>query len=252
MSIVSFDLEGDFAAFKDPSVTTNQTVTVIPSKSALIGLLGALLGVKRSNSFDRLYSEDYLELFQKTAIGIRVRNQATKCTFFTNHRSLKEAKTKPYKTELLVNPKYTIYVKSTDEVNKALLDRLKDNRFVFSPMLGHAYCPARIPRFEEIRGAKQVEPRKCQVSTVFLDEIVESRGEDPGVMFGAKFGKVIVERHLHLYLEDDRLNRIVLRHFIPVPENGEASIFKITSYESRLSLAKFFALEGSSEALCLY
>ena len=151
MSIVSFDLEGDFAAFKDPSVTTNQTVTVIPSKSALIGLLGALLGVKRSQLiFDAIYSEGYLDLLKKTAVGIQVRNQATKCTFFTNHRSLKEAKTKPYKTELLVNPQYTIYVKSTDEINQDLLDRLKDNRFVFSPMLGHAYCPARIPRFEEI------------------------------------------------------------------------------------------------------
>ena len=100
MSIVSFDLEGDFAAFKDPSVTTNQTVTVIPSKSALIGLIGALLGVKRSNSFDCLYSDGYLDLLKKTAVGIQVRSQAAKCTFFTNHRSLKEAKTKPYKTEL--------------------------------------------------------------------------------------------------------------------------------------------------------
>ena len=146
MSIVSFDLEGDFAAFKDPSVTTNQTVTVIPSKSALIGLLGALLGVKRSNSiFVDMYSEGYLDLLKKTVVGIKVRSHGGKCTFFTNHRSLKEAKTKPYKTELLVNPKYTIYVKSTDEVNQALLERLRDNRFVFSPTLGHAYCPARIP-----------------------------------------------------------------------------------------------------------
>ena len=252
MSIVSFDLEGDFAAFKDPSVTTNQTVTVIPSKSALIGLLGAMLGVKRSNSFDCLYSEDYLDLLKKTSIGIQVRSQAAKCTFFTNHRSLKEAKTKPYKTELLVNPKYTIYIKSTDEVNQALLERLKDNRFVFTPMLGHAYCPARIPRFKEIHGAKQVEPRKCQISTVFLDETVESHGSDPGVMFGAKSGKVIVERHLHLFIEDDCLKRIVLRHYIPVPESGNASIFKISSYESGLAIAKFFAHEGSSEALCLY
>jgi CRISPR-associated protein Cas5h len=266
LSIVSFDLEGDFAAFKDPSVTTNQTVTVIPSKSALIGLLGAILGVKRSNSiFGDMYSEGYLDLLKKTAVGIKVvRSQAAnasikdrggsfmKCTFFTNHRSLKEAKTKPFKTELLVNPKYTIYVKSTDDVNQALLERLRDNRFVFSPTLGHAYCPARISRFGEICGANQVEPRKCQISTVFLDETIESHSSDPGVIFGAKFGKVIVERHLHLYVEDDCLKRIVLRHYIPVPENGNASIFKITSYESKLSLAKFYALEGSSEALCLY
>ncbi len=143
MSLVSFDLEGDFAAFKDPSVTTNQTVTVIPSKSALMGLIGALLGVKRSNSFDCQYSEGYLDLLKKTAVGIQVRSQATKCTFFTNHRSLKEAKTKPYKTELLVNPKYTVYVKSTDEINQDLLDRLKDNRFAFSPMLRACLLPGK-------------------------------------------------------------------------------------------------------------
>ncbi|MCL4430573.1 MAG: CRISPR-associated protein Cas5 [Chloroflexi bacterium] len=255
MSIVSFDLEGDFAAFRDPSVTTNQTVTVIPSKSALIGLLGALLGVKRSNSFDRLYSEDYLDLLKKTAIGIKVRNQATKCTFFTNHRSLKEAKTKPYKTELLVNPQYTVYVKSTDEVNQALLDRLKDNRFVFSPTLGHAYCPARIPQFREISGVKEVEPEDLRVSTVFLDEVVESRNRNPGVQFEQISGfpaKVLVERHLHHYNAECSTKSIVLRHIVPVPENGKNSVLEITDYESALSLAKFYSVEGSEQALCLY
>ena len=98
MRIVSFDLEGDFAAFKDPSVTTNQTVTVVPSKSALIGLIGALLGVKRSNSiYDGIYSEEYLNLFKSTSVGIKLRNNPEKLTYYTNHRSLKEAKTKPFK-----------------------------------------------------------------------------------------------------------------------------------------------------------
>jgi CRISPR-associated protein Cas5h len=270
LSIVSFDLEGDFAAFKDPSVTTNQTVTVIPSKSALIGLLGAMLGVKRSNSFDCLYSEGYLDLLKKTAVGIQVRCQAAnpvqvsaekhiplggKCTFFTNHRSLKEAKTKPYKTELLVNPKYTVYVKSTDEVNGALLDRLKDNRFVFSPMLGHAYCPARIPQFREISGIVAVEPQNRLVSTVFLDEVIESKSSNPGTSFFqyADFpAKILVERHLHHYMAGDSLKGIVLRHYIPVPEDNKASVIQIDSYESTLSLAKFYAIEGSKEALCLF
>ena len=138
--------------------------------------------------FDCLYSEGYLDLLKKTAVGIQVRSQAAKFTFFTNHRSLKEAKTKPYKTELLVNPQYTVYVKSTDEVNQALLDRLKDNQFVFSPMLGHAYCPARIPRFSEIVGVKEVEPEGLHVSTVFLDEVVESKSRNPGVQFDLILG----------------------------------------------------------------
>ena len=254
MSIVSFDLEGDFAAFKDPSVTTNQTVTVIPSKSALIGLLGALLGVKRSHSiFGDMYSEGYLDLLKKTAVGIQVRSQAAKCTFFTNHRSLIEPKTKPFKTELLVSPQYTIYVKSTDDINQALLDRLKDNRFVFSPMLGHAYCPARIPRFREISGVKEVEPRRSQVSSVFLDEVAESKSSNQGVIFEAGLSaKIIVERHLHLYVIDNVLKRAVLRHYIPVPQNGESSILEITHYDPRLSLAKFYSVEGSEQALCLF
>jgi len=258
LSIVSFDLEGDFAAFKDPSVTTNQTVTVIPSKSALIGLLGAILGVKRSNSiFEGIYSEDYIDLFKKTSVGIKVRNQVAKCTFFTNHRSLKEAKTKPYKTELLVNPKYTIYVKSTDEVNQALLERLRKNQFMFSPTLGHAYCPARIPSFQEILGAKQIEPNDIQVSTVLLDENLESKSPNPGVeieQFGEFPAKVIVERHLHHYISGDSLKQLVLRHYIPVPENGKNSLITISSYESNLSLTKFYTFEGAEqeEALCLY
>jgi CRISPR-associated protein Cas5h len=249
-------LEGDFAAFRDPSVTTNQIVTVIPSKSALIGLLGAMLGVKRSNSiFEGAYSEGYLDLLGKTDIGIKVRNHADKCTFFTNHRSLKEAKTKPYKTELLVNPKYTVYVKSTDEVNQALLDRLKDNRFVFSPMLGHAYCPARIPLFREFSDVKEVEPEELHVSTVFLDEVVESKSRNPGVQFEQISGfpaKVLVERHLHHYATKSSTKSIVLRHFIPIPESGKESVLEITKYTSALSLAKFYSIEGSEQALCLF
>lgn len=256
MSIVSFDLEGDFAAFKDPSVTTNQTVTVIPSKSALIGLLGALLGVKRSNSiFADMYSEGYRDLLKKTAVGMKVRSQVAKCTFFTNHRSLKEPKTKPFKTELLVNPQYTVYVKSTDEVNQALIDRLKDNQFVFSPTLGHAYCPARIPKFKELSGIKEVEPEDLHVSTVLLDEVIETKSKNPGVRFEDIPGfpaKVMVERHLHHYIAGDSLKRVVLRHFIPVPESGKGSVIEIERYDSCLSLAKFYSVEGSEQALCLF
>jgi CRISPR-associated protein Cas5h len=254
LSIVSFDLEGDYAAFRDPSVTTNQTVTVIPSKSALIGLLGALLGVKRSHSFDCLFSEDYLDLLRKTAVGIKVRSPAVKCTFFTNHRSLKEAKTKPYKTELLANPKYTVYVKSTDEVNRALLERLADNRFVFSPMLGHAYCPAMIPRFEELYNAKEVDPEEVSTSCVLLDELMESKSRNSGVKFGFSDSstKVIVERHLHHYYSGESLKGSVLRFYIPVPENDKSSVIEISKYTSALSLAKFYSVEGSDQALCLF
>jgi len=236
-------------------VTTNQTVTVIPSKSALIGLLGALIGIKRSYTFDSLYNEDYTNLLEKTDVGIQVRSQVAKCTFFTNHRSLKEDKTKPYKTELLINPKYTIYVKSTDEVNNVLLDRLKNNQFVFSPMLGHAYCPARIPWFKEILGAKEVDPEDKLIFTVILDEVLESKSRNPGIQFDKHPdfpAKVLIERHLHHYVAENSIKRVVLRHYIPVPENGKTSVLDIDNYDSSLSLTKFYSIDDSDQALCLF
>jgi CRISPR-associated protein Cas5h len=256
LSIVSFDLEGDFAAFRDPSVTTNQTVTVIPSKSAVIGLIGALLGIRRSNSiFDGLYSQSYFELLKTTAIGIKVRNHPKKWTFFTNHRSLKEAKTKPFKTELLVSPSYTIFVKSTDETNRVLLERLEGNNFVFSPTLGHSYCLARIHRYQKIDGAKEVQPSGRCISTVFLDEVVESNSGNSGVCFERSMkspAKIIVERHIHHYFKGDTMKRTVLRHFIPIPIDNISSYVTIDSYDTRLSITKFYAIDDSGEALCLY
>jgi CRISPR-associated protein Cas5h len=256
LSLISFDLEGDFAAFKDPSITTNQTVTIIPSKSAIIGLVGALIGIKRSNSiFDNIYCEDYLRLLKKTSIGIKVRYQPEKFTFFTNHRSLKEAKTKPFKTELLINPAFTIFVKSTNEVNQELFERLKENNFIFSPTLGHSYCLARIPRFQKIDRIKEVEPSGKIVSTVFLDEVIECNSRNSCVTFDSSDrlpAKIMVERHLHHYLNDNSLKRTVLRHFIPIPVANENSCVQISSYNSRLSIAKFYAVNDSEEALCLY
>jgi CRISPR-associated protein Cas5 subtype I-B len=255
LRIVSFDLEGDFAAFRDPSVTTNQTVTVIPSKSAIIGLIGALLGVQRSDSiFDDIYSARYLDLLKNTLIGIMVKSEPVKLAFFTNHRSLKEAKTKPFKTELLVNPCYTIFVKSTDDVNNALLERLNGNSFVFSPTLGQSYCFARIPSFTKIDDVKEVKPDDRVVSTVFLDEVVESNGGISGVKFDTNGvpTRVVVERHLHHYFKSDSLKRTVLRHFIPVPVDSVRSSVRLFHFDSRLSLAKFYAFDDSEAALCLY
>ena len=48
------------------------------------------------------------------------------------------------------------------------------------------------------------------------------------------------------------MKRIVLRHYIPVPENDKNSVVQINAYESSLALAKFYAVEDSEEALCLY
>src|SRR5690606_997359 len=119
MLISSFILSGEFAAFKDPSVTTSQIVYNIPSKSSIIGIVAAMLGIKRSHTFDQLYSIDFVDLLSKIQVGVQLLSEPRKITYYTNHRSLKQSKTKPFKKEVLQHPNYRIFLASKQ---KELID----------------------------------------------------------------------------------------------------------------------------------
>lgn len=246
-SIISFRVSGEFAAFRDPSVTSNQTVYYIPSKSAVIGLLGAILGVERDHSLGEIYSRDYIELFKKTEIGLELESDPRKISFFTNHRSLKEPKTKPFKTEVLVSPSYRIYVKTDDSLSDALYAALKENDFKYPPYLGHAYCPARISdmKLQEIAA---FTGHKFETSSVILDE-----SETYNTRFSVTAeplnddSRIIIERHLHHFFENEQLERRVLRHWIPA--RGSAYEVKVTE---KPKLSSYYSLQDVGKVVCFY
>ena len=244
MKLITFRISGDFAAFRDPSVTTNQTVYYIPSKSAVVGILGAIIGVRRSDTLDEIYGEEYQEFFKNTKIGIQFESVPSKVSFFTNHRSLKEPKTKPFKTEVLENPRYTIYVSTDDESSKKLVNALKKQEFEFSPYLGHAYCPATISDFEEIE-AEKIESKGEKTKCVVLDE---SETYNPNFEFKHEMiteGSVIIERHIHHYFDDEKFDGRVLKHWIPT-ENSEFEIKK----DSKRGLSSFYKI--GEYVVCIY
>jgi len=256
LNVVSFDIEGDFAAFRDPSVTSNQTVCTIPSKSAIIGLTGALIGLKRSNAINELYCQEYLDLLRDTLVGIKVRTSPRKVSFFTNHRSLKEAKTKPFKTELLIAPRYTVYVKTRENIAQKLLEVLEERSFKYCPTLGHVYCLARIPSYRK-HEASEVEPDSRWISSVILDEAPETEGKGESMYeFGPSIKggpvRLMLERHLYHYFRNSNLEKRVRRHWIPIPVGVEESRFRLF-LRQRPSLVKFLMLDGwEDEAVCLY
>lgn len=245
MKILSFALSGSFAAFRDPTVTSNQNVYYIPSKSAVIGILGAMIGIPRSLSLGEIYGKEYRNFFGAVKIGISLENEPTKITLFTNHRSLKEPKTKPFKTELLESPKYTIYVSSTDENLKKLENAISSNKFAYSPYLGHAYCPALISDLRKYDAA-ETDPRDKITKCVILDESEPYRG-DFSMRVGSAVGtdhKIIIERHLHHYIKNDVLERIVLKHWIPI--NSQCKIDRL----SKTTLSTFVEIDDG--IICMY
>jgi CRISPR-associated protein Cas5h len=246
--IISFRLTGQFAAFRDPSVTSNQTVYYVPSKSAVIGLLGAMIGVDRdNNSLGLLYGNKYIDFFLKTSIGIRFECEPRKITYFTNHRSFEKATMKPYKKELVQNPQYRIFIfidNGYQEFN-AIRTSIFENKFVYSPYLGHAYCPAMISE-PEIHQTEVVNPEDEITTCVILDE---SDGSKPDSVFEIAPEKhessVMIERHLHHFNANHRLEQRVLKYWIPV----NFSSYRIEGDDER-KLSRFYRIDN--EVVCMF
>ena len=259
MNILSFRLTGQFAAFKDPSVTSNQTVYYIPSKSALIGLLGAMIGIERdNNSLGLLYGNNYMNFFSKIRIGIRCEFQPRKITYYTNHRSLIKATMKPFKKELVENPQYRIFVLVNNNEDTEF-DKLKtsifENRFTYSPYLGHAYCQALVsdPKIEN--AIEVVNPEDTVTSCVILDESPDSDKNDPGLILSSDLNirplsekaSIIIERHLHHFYRNNQLEQRVLKHWIPV----NSASYRIRRIGIR-NLSNFFGMDDGDEVVCMY
>lgn len=221
MKILSFRLSGQFAAFRDPSVTSNQTVYHVPSKSAVIGLLGAMIGIQRDdNSLGPAYGSNYIDFFSKTSIGIRYETEGRKIIYFTNHRSFENANMKPFKKELLENPTYRIFVLIEDKFSEFndLQSSIEENKFAYSPYLGHAYCPAVIsdPKIHSADAITEVEDEITDC--VILDE---SGIDKPDFVFrvlpmSGDQREPMIERHLHHFYVRDHLESRVLKYWIPV------------------------------------
>ena len=246
MKLISFRITGAFSAFRDPSITSNQVVYHIPSKSAVIGLLGSMIGIQRTNQLDEIYSKEYREFFKNTKIGIQLESKPKKVMFFTNHRSLNKSTMKPFKIELVENPKYIIYVITDDVNSKKLIDALQKNEFVYSPYLGHTYCLASVSCFiqldAQVIDSGDGEKTKC----VILDE---SETYDPSFKLTLNQldgdSSFILERHIHHFFNKGNFDGRVLKHWIPT-ENSEVEIRS----NSKRNLSEFYKI--GDHVVCMY
>lgn len=217
--VYSFDVSGDFAVFRDPSVTTAQTTYTAPSKTHIIGLLGALIGVGRSKTKNEIFSDGFKDLYKKTLVGIEVLSEIPpeRVSFVTNHRSLKKSKksvTKPFRAEFLREPRFRIYYATNDEYAEKIQDAMMKNSFFYTPYLGHAFCLARISNFRESDSKDLSEKAKHEIKCVFADR--DGREPSYTVSTTGGSGSTIVERHLHQFFGDENQKKAILKYYIPV------------------------------------
>lgn len=136
--VLAFDIWGQYGHFKKIYTTTSPLTYSIPPRTALTGLIGAILGL------DKNY---YLNYFSKSQaeIAVRVLKPVKKVTISENLIDTKTAgpmmnkikQRTQIRVEMLKDPKYRIYLRHSDPALMESLTRLlEEHKTVYTPCLG--------------------------------------------------------------------------------------------------------------------
>lgn len=138
-------IDGDWAHFKKPDTNNNPLSHDLIPKTALIGMIGAVLGIEREKmkplfpqlSEDLLYGVQLLKPVIKTSFG------------FTSHAAINPTAIKsPKAFEMLRDVSYKVCLGLLNERSKNIFDDFQNailnGHAVYDPYLGIANCPAEL------------------------------------------------------------------------------------------------------------
>ncbi|MCK5721391.1 MAG: type I-B CRISPR-associated protein Cas5 [Gammaproteobacteria bacterium] len=172
MKLISIDLKSNFGFFKKPDINDSIYLTYnMIHKPALLGLLGAILGLEGHKSYGVL--PEYYKKLQSLKIGVEPIGEGQKNGNFekttvkynnaTGHAS---AGTLNILEQILIKPAYRIYLE-LDE-NEELYGRLKNYEAVFIPYLGKNDFPCWWENFKEDHGnVTDISSETFKIKTIF-------------------------------------------------------------------------------------
>jgi len=149
-----FIVEGNWAHFKKPETNNNPLSHDLITKTALIGLIGAVLGIERTEmkakfpelSDNLLYNVELCSSVKKVSWGFTSRKANYPTSTLLKHRS-------PRYFEFLKNPKYKISLalknKASENIFSSFIQSVKNEETIYPPVLGWHNCPANISFFSE-------------------------------------------------------------------------------------------------------
>lgn len=140
-----FEIKGNWGHFKRPETNNNPLSHDLITKTALIGMIGAVLGIERQKMkslFPQL-SEDLL-------YGVQLLHPVKKISWgFTSHTAINPtAAGTPKYFEFLREPAFAVWIalvnKRSEKLYDSFLDAVKNENAEYPPILGWHNCPAEL------------------------------------------------------------------------------------------------------------
>lgn len=156
-NVLIFEIESEYGHFRKFNTTSSPLTYSIPPRPAIIGIIGAILGIERETAPGRydpsapvlseMFSTDHVDIavqilhpVKKVNIAFNLLDTEKTASSFFNIKQRTQVE-----FELLKNPKYRIYLAFHDtELQEKLWERLKNNSTHFTPYLGLSQFTATI------------------------------------------------------------------------------------------------------------
>lgn len=147
--VLAFDISAQYGHFKVIYATTSALTYPLPSKTAIYGLVGNIIGLSNKGN-------EYLKSFEegKCRIAIQVLNpistQRININWSASPCAIKQRK--PTLVEHLSNPAYRVYFSHEDDsLYQSLKKHLENHTSVYTPCMGLAYLLANFEFRKEYR-----------------------------------------------------------------------------------------------------
>jgi CRISPR-associated protein Cas5h len=192
---IKFKLSGDYALFKKPFANNQPQSFVIPPKTVVLGIIGAIMGWSKSEyitnlPFDKFYYAVRLltPKIKKDLIGINLMQGKNADFNFTNPflklpKGRKKGEFLPprYRArfEFLKDMEWEIFLIIEDNnIQKELFERLQTKRFVYNPYLGLQSLFAKIEN-EKLLNIKLVDEVSDNVYSSFEKNFIKFKIKKP-------------------------------------------------------------------------
>jgi len=133
MKVLSFMMHGRFAHFCSPYTNVYRLTQPCPTKTAIMGFVGSVLGIEK----------DDLSFYQKIQCGVEICSEyrTISMPYLTRQGfpgSAANSESSRTSVEVIVNPKYRVYITGNDELLLKIHDLMLQQKPVFTPYLGLA------------------------------------------------------------------------------------------------------------------
>lgn len=143
-NVIEMDIWSNFGCFSKPFSNTGGILSyLIPPKTSVIGMIGAILGYEFDDNDDGIFSIE--ELFDiKLSIQPLYDLKSKRVTFNKIEGSVNKTKISNIHQDVLINPYFKIFISFPDNLEgqeKLFINRIKNNETVFSLYMGRNEFP---------------------------------------------------------------------------------------------------------------